>query len=307
MARFAAALLLALGLLASATAQEERTAASAIGGTGRIQPAGGLILLGASARSVERVAVREGDAVKKGAVLLTLTDEPVRVAERELAVERVRNLEAQAVERRKMGELEVQAAELALAQASDDAAALAELDERTVPVRERKQRERAVAQARIALGLAKGRAQEARRAADAELAGARVSLRLAEAALASTRVVAPIDATVLEVHVQPGATPPPGPAVTLADTSHMYVVADFFEADLPRLAVGQRARISNAALGAPLGATVERIGRVIDPVNRLGRAWLRLDQPSPADRFIGMQVDAKVELGRRADPRTQSH
>ncbi len=299
MARFAAALLLALGLLASATAQEERAAASAIGGTGRIQPAGGLILLGASARSVERVAVREGDAVKKGAVLLTLTDEPVRVAERELAVERVRNLEAQAVERRKMGELEVQAAELALAQASDDAAALAELDERTVPVRERKQRERAVAQARIAL--------EARRAADAELAGARVSLRLAEAALASTRVVAPIDATVLEVHVQPGATPPPGPAVTLADTSHMYVVADFFEADLPRLAVGQRARISNAALGAPLGATVERIGRVIDPVNRLGRAWLRLDQPSPADRFIGMQVDAKVELGRRADPRTQSH
>lgn len=293
MRRLGAALAVALCIAVDALAQE------AVGGTGRIQPAGGVLLLaGPPAQSVERLAVREGDTVKKGAVLLTLSEEPVRAAERELALARLRGLEAQAVEQRKMAELEVQAAELALAQAADEAASLAGLDERTVPARERRQRERAVAQAKIALAIARGKGEEGRRMAETEIAAARVSLRLAEAALAATRLVAPIDATVIEVHVQPGAKAGPGPAVTLADTSRMYVVADFFEADLPRLAVGQRARVSNAALGAPLGAAVERIGRVIDPVNRLGRAWLRLDQPSPADRFIGMQVDARVEVGR---------
>lgn len=298
MRRLVAAALLAVGL--AAQAQNESTA---VGGTGRIQPAGGVLLLaGPPAQSVERVAVREGDTVKKGALLLALSEEPVRAAERELALERLRGLEAQSAERRKMGELEVQAAELALAQATDEAASLAGLDERTVPTRERKQRERGVAQAQIALAIARAKNQEARRTAETDIAAARVSLKLADAALAASRVVAPIDATVIEVHVQPGAKAGPGPAITLADTSRMYVVADFFEADLPRLAVGQRARISNAALGAPLGGAVERIGRVIDPVNRLGRVWLRLDNPSPADRFIGMQVDARVEAGK-AKPR----
>jgi HlyD family secretion protein len=291
--------LVAAGLAALGIAAHAQNEPAAVGGTGRIQPAGGVLLLaGPPAQSVERVAVREGDTVKKGALLLTLSEEPVRAAERELALERLRGLEAQSAERRKMAELEVQAAELALAQAADEAASLAGLDERTVPARERKQRERDVAQAQIALALARAKSQEARRTAETEIAAARVSLKLAEAALAATRVVAPIEATVIEVHVQPGAKAGPGPALTLADTSRMYVVADFFEADLPRLAVGQRARVSNAALGAPLGAAVERIGRVIDPVNRLGRVWLRLDKPSPADRFIGMQVDARVEVGR---------
>jgi HlyD family secretion protein len=297
MPRLGAALFAALCISAPATAQD------AVGGTGRIQPAGGVLFLaGPPSQSVERVAVREGDHVKKGALLLALSEEPVRAAERELALERVRGLEAQSVERRKMAELEVQAAELGLAQASEEAKALVELDERTVPARERKQRERAVAQAKIALALAQAKAQEARRSAETELASARVALKLADAALAAARVVAPIEATVIEVHVQPGARAGPGPAITLADTSRMYVVADFFEGDLPRLALGQRARITNAALGAPLGAAVERIGRVIDPVNRLGRVWLRLDRPSPADRFIGMQVDARVEVGAKPRP-----
>jgi HlyD family secretion protein len=298
MARLGAALLVALCLPLAAAAQD------AVGGTGRIQPAGGVLLLaGPPSQSVERVAVREGDAVKKGALLVALSDEPVRAAERELALERVRGLEVQSADRSKIAELDVQAAELALAQATDEAGALAGLDERTVAAREKRQRERAIAQAQIALGIARTKSQEVRRTAQTDLAAARVSLRLADATLAAARIVAPIDGTVLEVHVQPGARAGPGAAITLADTSRMYVVADFFEGDLPRLAVGQKARITNAALGAPLGASVERIGRVIDPVNRLGRVWLRLDHPAPADRFIGMQVDAKVELARGAAPK----
>ena len=75
----------------------------------------------------------------------------------------------------------------------------------------------------------------------------------------------------------------------------MYVVTDFFEGDLAKLASGQRVTVTNAALGQPLQGRLERIGRQVDPVNRLTKAWVALDQPSPADRFIGMQVDVKVD------------
>jgi HlyD family secretion protein len=276
--------------------------ASAIGGTGRIQPAGGVIVVAAApGRAVGEVHVREGERVKKGALLLTLADQSVRTLERDLAAERLRNAERQAVERRKSAELELQTAKLANQQAATDAAAVAQLDERTFPAREKRQRDNAAAQSKVALEAASVKLDEARKSADAELRIARTQLKLAEAALAATRVTAPADATVLEVHAQPGASGG-GPAVTLADTSRMYVVADFFEGDLPKLAPGQRVKVANGALGSPLDGAIERIGRIIDPVNRLAKVWVRLDSPAPADRFIGMQVDVKVEPTRSAAP-----
>lgn len=271
------------------------TTAGAIGGTGRIQPAGGVIVVsGPPGRSVEQVLVREGERVRKGALLLTLSDQSVRVLERDLAAERLRNAERQSIDRRKSAELELEAAKLSLAQARAEAAAIAGLDERTFPAREKRQRDNAVSQAQVAQQQAGARVDDARKSADAELRMARMSLKLAEAALTATRVVAPTDATVLEVHAQPGSSAG-GPAVTLADTSRMYVVADFFEGDLPRLAAGQRVKVTNNALGRTLQGAIERIGRVIDPVHRLAKVWVRLDQPQPADRFIGMQVDVKVD------------
>ena len=48
------------------------------------------------------------------------------------------------------------------------------------------------------------------------------------------------------------------------------------------------------------------IGRVIDPVNRLAKVWVKLDKPAPADRYIGMQVDVKVDSPRSASPAVKS-
>jgi HlyD family secretion protein len=280
---------------AGAHAATPATPSAAIGGTGRIQPAGGVIVVSAApGRSVDQVLVKEGDRVRKGALLLTLSDQSVRALERDLAAERLHNAERQSVERRKAAELELQTAKLTLTQARAEAAAVAQLDERTFPAREKRSRDNAVAQANVALQSATAKLDDARKSGDAELRMARTNLKLAEAALLATRVVAPTDATVLEVQVQPGSSAG-GPAITLADTSRMYVVADFFEGDLPRLGAGQRVKVSNAALGQTLDGAVERIGRVIDPVNRLAKVWVRLDKPAPADRFIGMQVDVKVD------------
>jgi multidrug efflux pump subunit AcrA (membrane-fusion protein) len=54
-------------------------------------------------------------------------------------------------------------------------------------------------------------------------------------------------------------------------------------------------QVSNSALGAPLSGEVERIGRTVDPVNRLAKVWVKLDNPTPADRYIGMQVDVRID------------
>jgi multidrug resistance efflux pump len=261
---------------------------------------GGVITVGGPpGRIIAQVAVKEGERVRKGALLLALSDEPVRALERDLAAQRVTNAEQQWVERRKTGELEVEGARLALAHARDDAAAVAGLDERTMPARERRSRASAVAQAENAAQLANARLEQARKSFEAELRIATMTLKLAESALKAARVVAPIDATVLEIHVQPGSSAG-GTALTLADTSRMYVVADFFEGDVAKLTPGQRVKVSNTALGQPLEGAIERIGRLVDPVNRLAKVWVRLDRPSPADRFIGMQVDLKVDVERVA-------
>ena len=82
--------------------------------------------------------MREGERVQKGALLLSLADQPVRALERDLAAERLRNAERQSVERRKSAELELETAKLDARAGAAEAAAVAQLDERTFPAREKR-------------------------------------------------------------------------------------------------------------------------------------------------------------------------
>ena len=56
-----------------------------------------------------------------------------------------------------------------------------------------------------------------------------------------------------------------------------------------------RAKVSSSALGNPVGGSVERISRMVDAASRLAKVSIRLDQPSPAENYIGMQVDVSVD------------
>ena len=297
-----APLLVLLAILFPAVSAYADNAKAGVGGTGRIQPAGGVIALsGPNGHLVDRIEVKEGQRVRKGALLLVLADRSLRILERDLAAERLRNLEQQSALRKKVTELDVEAAQLSLAQAKEDLANLVQLDARTFPPRERRQREHAVTVADTGARQASARLEEVKQSLESERRTLRMSLDLAQSQLAATQLLAPLDATVIEVNARPGMTLGGGAAVTLADTSAMYVVADFFEGDLPKLAPGQRVKVSNNALGAPLDGTLERIGRVVDPVNRLAKVWVKLDKAAPADRYIGMQVDVSVE-GSTARP-----
>lgn len=274
------------------------------GGTGRIQPAGGVIALtGPQGQRVERVLVQAGQTVKRGALLLVSSDRTARAQEHDLAQERLRGLEQQAAPQRRVAELDVEAAQQGLTRAREDLAQLQGLDERTYAQKDRRGREHAVTAAETALRQANARLDELRQRLEADRRMLRKNLELAATHLAATQLLAPRDASVIEVNAQAGMTLGGGPAIVLADIAKMYVQAEFFEGDLPRIAVGQRVRVSNSALGETLQGTVDQIGRVIDPVNRLAKVSIRLDKPAPADRFIGMQVDVKIDAPGAARPK----
>lgn len=292
------ALVLSAGSVAWAqTASRDAPAVAAgIGGKGRIAPLGGVIALApAQAGSpVERVLVREGDRVRKGDVVAVHADRALREIERDAAQDRLRRVEDAFAARQRVLELERQSARLQLESAQAEVEALKGLDDRTVAPRERRMRAQALAAAELAVRLADARAVEARASYEQDRRAARAQVDAALAALARAQAVAPRDATVIEV-IQPGSAQPGQAHVTLADTSVMYVNAEFFEGDLARMAPGQKARISNPALASPLSGVVEQVGRIVSPASRLGKVTIRLDQAAPADRYIGMQVDVTVQ------------
>ena len=269
----------------------------AVGGTGRIQPLGGVIAVnGQHGQQVERVDVEVGQKVRKGAVLVTLADRSNREREQSLAAARLGAFEQQAIQQRRLAELDIEFAGLTLLTAKANLLQIENLDEQTVSRKERREREYALAQSETTVKQATARRDELRHKLDSELRNLASSLEKARQFFAASQLIAPRDATVVEVNVSPGVALGGSPAVLLADTSRMYVVADFFEGDLPKLVPGQRVRVSNNALGAPLNGVLEKIGRIVDSTNRLVKVWVKLDMPTPADRYIGMQVDVRVEL-----------
>jgi multidrug efflux pump subunit AcrA (membrane-fusion protein) len=281
------ALILALGV--------QHAYAQKIGGTGRIQPAGGVIQVwGPRGVEVERVLVKEGDRVKFGATLFTLGERRTREIEEGFAAKRLQAVESQGASRMRLAELELQSAKLAERHAAADLDQLGQLNDKLSSERERRQRAQALESAQSAVRVANARIEDLRTSIAADRRAAHEAIELARSHLSRTVVTAPLSATVLEVSVRAGTTLGQTAALTLGDTATMHVEADVFEGDLPKIKTGMAARATNPALGTQLAGSVVHIGRLIDPKARTGKVLVRLDQPAPADRFIGMQVDVTI-------------
>src|SRR5262249_59776638 len=74
---------------------------------------------------------------------------------------------------------------------------------------------------------------------------AAAALGKAELDLSRTRVEAPFDAMVVNLHTAVGAfvTPGPVPVFALVDTRRWYVLANYRESELPRIAPGMAAEV----------------------------------------------------------------
>jgi multidrug resistance efflux pump len=134
--------------------------------------------------------------------------------------------------------------------------------------------------------------------AEGRVAAAEAKLRLAEAALAKTRLLAPSDGRVLQVYSEPGELAGPAtaqPVLLLADASSRRVRAFVEELDAARVGVGQPAVVTADGLPGK-----EFPGKVALVAPRMGRRDLQSDAPGEYKdlyfREVVIDLDAGTEL-----------
>jgi HlyD family secretion protein len=141
-------------------------------------------------------------------------------------------------------------------------------------------------------------------AAEAELARARMDLGRAE-------VRAPIDGTVLDIHVTPGQHPPVDGVMDMGDTSRMMAEVEVWQDRIANVAVGQPVELAADALGQTLRGAVESIGLMVGRQGlisddaaantdaRVVRVLVALDPASTeiAARYTNLEVVARIDTG----------
>jgi len=240
---------------------------------------------------IEVLAVKEGDQVKKGQLLMRLWNEDQQAE--------------QAFARAQLDTSRKRVAE---------SCTLADLAQR-----EFKRQEQLFQQGFISEGgLDNVRAQaDARVAACAtarsDVAQAQARIHLVGTAQQRTVLVAPFDGTVAKIVGEVGeySTPsPPGvampPAIDLIDETCLYVAAPMDEVDAPKIAVGQPVRITLDALpGRAFAGKVRRVAPYVTAVEKQARTVeveVNFDDPQAAGRLlVGYSADVEVILDVRKD------
>jgi HlyD family secretion protein len=240
---------------------------------------------------IEVLAVREGDRVAKGQLLMKLWNDDqqaqnaLAVAQKEMAQKRV-------------GEACVMAGN-----AEREAARQTALRAKGFVSQAKEETARAEAQARrAACDTAK---------ADVAQAAARVNVTRVEQG--RTVLYAPFAGTVAKIVGEVGeySTPsPPGvptpPAIDLIDDSCLYVKAPMDEVDAPKIHPGQPLRISLDALpGQFFPGRVKRVAPYVSAVEKQARTVdieALFDQPEAAGKLlVGYSADVEVILAERED------
>lgn len=274
---------------------------------GRIQPSGGIVNVSApSTDTIAEVLVHEGQQVKAGETLAILSSRAVR----QLQVEEARLALAQAelerdsgmrMQREKQGNLKD-----GLNDAKERLASLyANKAEDYVSPEYIAEREGEIGDFEQQLKLSAIETEKLRRNTDLGVTRAQKQVAMAEAALAESTVLSPLDGRVLKVLGRAGEHV--GTVLfMIGDVSSMFVRAEVYESDALRVKVGQKAAISSAALPGKLSGTVESLGTMIykstlesvdatmQTGSRVVETMIRLDPNAWSDRLINLQVDVVI-------------
>lgn len=239
---------------------------------------------------IEILAVREGDKVKKGQLLMKLWNDDQK-AQQTLA-ERQSKLSSQRL------------AEVCTAASSAEREA-----QRQTELRAKGYVSEAREDATRTEALVKRAACETARA-DVAQADARISVTRAEQG--RTVLYAPFDGTVAKIVGELGeySTPsPPGvltpPAIDLIDESCLYVKAPMDEIDAPKIKVGLPVRVSLDALPKqPLKGRVKRVAPYVSAVEKQARTVdvdVDFERPENTPMLVGYSADVEIVLETRTN------
>jgi HlyD family secretion protein len=149
-----------------------------------------------------------------------------------------------------------------------------------------------------------------------QIAAATASLAMARAELAMTEVRAPIDGRILRICVRPGERIGEDGVMEIGDTSEMYAVAEVYEADLPRVKLGQPAAVKLfTGAGEKLAGEVAEIGMIVakkdvlanDPVADTDarvvevRVRLRTEDARNVERLSNARVEVTIDAANDSD------
>jgi RND family efflux transporter MFP subunit len=248
---------------------------------GRIDIEGGLLALSMPREgTLARVAVHEGDQVKKGQLLAQLDTEPARLA-----------------------------VDAAQAQREQAQAQLKLLDVKQGAAKQRARRLVAAAAAGAGDGQSADDAREAIAQIDAEQAAARAALSMAGQKLTEARyelkqrsLFAPFDADVVHVAAQPGASVSPsyGALFTLLPQRPRIVRAELNESFVGRIRPGMHADVvaDSDSNSAHWGAHVLRIGRVYGPATLENDPQIRANSRT-VECVLAFDQPQNLRIGQR--------
>lgn len=278
--------------------------------SGRAETPSGVDVASQVIGTVARVHVREGDRVRAGDVLVSLDDRQARAG-----VEQAQAALSQAeIRRRQLVDLTLPVARQTLIQAEatrinaraqlDRALKLADRSVASGASVEALQRAFDVADAQwraaeLAVKSASPGGGESA-LAEAAFAESTAKLRVAEAQLALTRVVSPIDGLVTHRDVEEGTIAQPGKAlIHIAPNLAKELVVQVDERNLARIRPGQKAVASaDADPAATFDAVLASIDSTIDADR--GSVEVKFSLPKePAFLKENMTVSVDVEIARR--------
>ncbi|NJN31706.1 MAG: HlyD family efflux transporter periplasmic adaptor subunit [Synechococcales cyanobacterium RM1_1_8] len=151
--------------------------------------------------------------------------------------------------------------------------------------------------------------------AEAQLKAAQASLKRAEVELEKSFIKAPQPGRVLEILARPGETIGNDGLLRLAQTQEMRAIAEVYESDIQKLAIGQPVTLTSPSLPEDLTGQVSRIGLEVerqevvntDPAAnidaRVVEVEIELDEASieQVQGFSNLQVTVTIELNRNGN------
>jgi HlyD family secretion protein len=293
-------------MVCQALPAQESNSNQAVSALGRLEPEGGTTQLAASSTPqsimggiIRELHIKEGDAVSKGQLLVTLDTAEVMeavIVEAEATLQlALREIEAA----RSQVEEACVRADIALRESERRKSLL----ERGLAGEEEAESAQGEAEARRASCNATGAIV---RSAEARSEVARAHVKKAQAELNRSYIFSPMDGTVLDVHTKPGEFINIEGAMTLGNTAQMVAIAEVYETDIHRVKIGQRATVSSTALSTELSGKVEFIQLLVAKQDQLGtdpaarkdariiEVEILLDDPGPASKLTNLQVDVII-------------